>query len=150
MLPRMDGLTVCRRIRAQSEVPVLILSAKAEEVNIVSGLEVGADDYVPKPFRVNELLARVRALLRRAERNGAAQPTPAAAPAAQPTAAAPAKPDEKDPMICRYEKPIGSLLPKKSCASKSVREQAERLGREDVEAVQRNARGPFKTEPSGP
>ena len=77
-------------------------------------------------------------------------PTPAAAPAAQPTAAAPAKPDEKDPMICRYEKPIGSLLPKKSCASKSVREQAERLGREDVEAVQRNARGPFKTEPSGP
>lgn len=70
MLPRMDGLTVCRRIRARSEVPLLILSAKAEEANVVAGLEVGADDYIPKPFRVNELLARVRALLRRAERNG--------------------------------------------------------------------------------
>jgi two-component system response regulator MtrA len=70
MLPRMDGLTVCRRIRARSEVPLLILSAKAEEANVVAGLEVGADDYIPKPFGVNELLARVRALLRRAERNG--------------------------------------------------------------------------------
>jgi DNA-binding response OmpR family regulator len=65
MLPRVDGLTVCRRIRSESDVPVLILSAKGEESNVVAGLEVGADDYVQKPFRMNELLARVRALLRR-------------------------------------------------------------------------------------
>jgi DNA-binding response OmpR family regulator len=78
MLPRLDGLTVCRRIRSQSDVPVLILSAKGEESNVVAGLEVGGDDYVQKPFRMNELLARVRALLRRTERlgngNGAAAP----------------------------------------------------------------------------
>lgn len=67
MLPRVDGLTVCRRIRAQSQVPILILSAKSEESNVVAGLELGADDYVPKPFRMNELLARIRALLRRTE-----------------------------------------------------------------------------------
>ncbi|HEY8491787.1 MAG TPA: response regulator transcription factor [Dehalococcoidia bacterium] len=65
MLPGMDGLEVCRRIRAASSVPVLILTARSEEVDKVVGLELGADDYVTKPFSMRELTARVRALLRR-------------------------------------------------------------------------------------
>src|SRR6201996_1521703 len=65
-LPRMDGLEVCRRLRlAGQSTPVLILTARVEEVDTVIGLDAGADDYVPKPFRLAELLARVRALLRR-------------------------------------------------------------------------------------
>jgi DNA-binding response OmpR family regulator len=65
MLPRMDGLEVLRRIRHTSSVPVLMLTARGEEMDRVVGLEVGADDYLTKPFSVRELVARVRALLRR-------------------------------------------------------------------------------------
>ena len=65
-LPYIDGLEVCRRIRAMGKsVPVLILTARADEVDTVVGLDAGADDYVTKPFRLSELLARVRAMLRR-------------------------------------------------------------------------------------
>jgi DNA-binding response OmpR family regulator len=65
-LPRIDGLEVCRRIRSAGQsIPVLILTARADEVDTVIGLDAGADDYVTKPFRLAELLARVRALLRR-------------------------------------------------------------------------------------
>jgi DNA-binding response OmpR family regulator len=74
MLPRLDGLEVCRRIRRTSIVPVLMLTARAEEIDRVLGLEVGADDYLTKPFSIRELLARVRALTRRPwgeERDGA-------------------------------------------------------------------------------
>ena len=67
MLPRLDGLEVCRRIRRDSIVPILMLTARSEEIDRVLGLEVGADDYLTKPFSVRELLARVRALLRRIE-----------------------------------------------------------------------------------
>jgi DNA-binding response OmpR family regulator len=67
MLPGMDGIDVCRRLRTQSTVPILMLTAKSDEVDKVVGLEVGADDYMTKPFSVRELLARVRALLRRVE-----------------------------------------------------------------------------------
>ncbi len=66
MLPRLDGLEVCRRVRATSNVPILMLTARADEVDKVVGLEVGADDYLAKPFGMRELVARVRALLRRA------------------------------------------------------------------------------------
>jgi DNA-binding response OmpR family regulator len=66
MLPKMDGLEVCRRLRAESSVPILMLTAKSEELDKVVGLEVGADDYLTKPFGMRELMARVRALLRRA------------------------------------------------------------------------------------
>lgn len=66
MLPKLDGLEVCRMLRKQSDVPVLMLTAKTQEVDRVVGLEVGADDYVSKPFSMRELMARVRALLRRA------------------------------------------------------------------------------------
>jgi DNA-binding response OmpR family regulator len=67
MLPRLDGLEVCRRLRRESVVPIVMLTARAEEIDRVLGLEVGADDYITKPFSVRELLARVRALLRRVE-----------------------------------------------------------------------------------
>lgn len=65
MLPRMDGLEVCRRIRAESDVPILMLTARGEELDKVVGLEMGADDYLTKPFSMRELMARIRALLRR-------------------------------------------------------------------------------------
>jgi DNA-binding response OmpR family regulator len=67
MLPGLDGLTVCRRLRERSIVPILMLTARAEEADRVLGLEVGADDYLTKPFSLRELLARVRAILRRVE-----------------------------------------------------------------------------------
>lgn len=65
MLPKMSGLDVCRQIRAYSEVPIIIVSAKGEEVDMVLMLEIGADDYVTKPYRLRELVARIRAVLRR-------------------------------------------------------------------------------------
>ena len=71
MLPGEDGLSVCRRLRSVDTVPILILSAKGEEIDRVVGLEMGADDYLSKPFGPRELLARVRALLRRDQRRGA-------------------------------------------------------------------------------
>jgi DNA-binding response OmpR family regulator len=67
MLPRMDGFGVCQRIRQFSNVPIIILTAKGEEQDRVRGLDVGADDYLVKPFSIMELLARVRAVLRRAQ-----------------------------------------------------------------------------------
>jgi two-component system response regulator VicR len=65
MLPKMDGFTVCRKIRESSAVPIVMLTAKAEEVDKVLGLELGADDYITKPFSQRELMARVKANLRR-------------------------------------------------------------------------------------
>jgi len=67
MLPRLDGWEVCRRLRKTSEVPILILTAKDEEVDRVAGLTLGADDYVVKPFSPRELVARVKAILRRVQ-----------------------------------------------------------------------------------
>ena len=67
MLPRVSGLDVCREIRSRSNVPIIMVSAKGEEIDTVVGLEVGADDYVPKPYRFRELVARIRAVLRRAQ-----------------------------------------------------------------------------------
>lgn len=65
MLPGEDGLTLCRRLRAESEIPVVMLTAKGEEIDRVLGLEMGADDYLAKPFSTRELLARIKAVLRR-------------------------------------------------------------------------------------
>ncbi|MEO5378989.1 MAG: response regulator [Magnetococcus sp. DMHC-6] len=70
MLPGVDGLTLCREIRVQSEVPIIMLTAMAEHTDRVVGLEMGADDYVSKPFDPGELLARIRAVLRRAPQQG--------------------------------------------------------------------------------
>jgi len=66
MLPRVSGIDVCRDIRSRSRVPIIMVSAKTAEIDTVVGLEVGADDYVPKPYRLRELVARMRAALRRA------------------------------------------------------------------------------------
>ncbi len=65
MLPGIDGLEVCRRLRARSSVPIIMLTARGDEVDRILGLEIGADDYLPKPFSFRELLARIRSLVRR-------------------------------------------------------------------------------------
>lgn len=75
MLPGIDGYELCRRIRAKMNTPILFLSARDTELNKVVGLELGADDYLAKPFGVRELLARTRALLRRSQGIEAAQPS---------------------------------------------------------------------------
>ena len=67
MLPGMDGLDVCRALRRESDLPIIMLTARAEETDRLIGLEIGADDYISKPFSPRELVARVRALLRRAK-----------------------------------------------------------------------------------
>ena len=67
MLPKMDGLSVCKRIRHTLNVPILMLTAKDEEIDKILGLELGADDYVTKPFSVRELMARIKANLRKVE-----------------------------------------------------------------------------------
>ncbi len=72
MLPGMDGLEVCRRLRRETTTPILMLTAKAEEVDKIVGLELGADDYMTKPFSTRELVARVKSLLRRVEMDQAA------------------------------------------------------------------------------
>src|SRR6188474_796547 len=66
MLPRLDGLEVCKRLRSQSNVPIIMLTARGEELDKVLGLELGADDYITKPFSIREFRSRIRALLRRA------------------------------------------------------------------------------------
>ncbi|MFB3916191.1 MAG: response regulator transcription factor [Terriglobales bacterium] len=76
MLPGMSGLELLRKLRAQSQIPVLILTARGEDVDRIVGLEIGADDYLAKPFNPRELLARIRAILRRAQ-----VPAPSSAPA---------------------------------------------------------------------
>jgi DNA-binding response OmpR family regulator len=70
MLPSLDGIEVCRRIRSRSQVPIIMLTAKDDEIDKVLGLEMGADDYITKPFSVREFRSRVRAALRRAEMLG--------------------------------------------------------------------------------
>jgi DNA-binding response OmpR family regulator len=78
-LPDLDGLEVCRRLRVEgNHLPVLVLTARADEVDTVVGLDAGADDYVTKPFRLAELLARVRALLRRGTQTAHPEPEPVA------------------------------------------------------------------------
>ena len=67
MLPGEDGLSICRRVRASSQVPIIMLTARGEDIDRIVGLEIGADDYLPKPFNPRELLARIRAILRRSE-----------------------------------------------------------------------------------
>ncbi|HWR76890.1 MAG TPA: response regulator [Thiobacillus sp.] len=80
MMPGEDGLSLARRLRSQSNVPILMLSARGEEIDRVVGLEMGADDYLAKPFSPRELLARLRALLRRSQvQGGAAESAPGSA-----------------------------------------------------------------------
>src|SRR6187401_3782656 len=73
MLPKLDGLEVCKRLRATSAVPIIMLTARDDELDKVLGLELGADDYITKPFSIREFRSRVRALLRRATTASASQ-----------------------------------------------------------------------------
>jgi len=74
MLPKMDGFEVCRILRKEMTVPILMLTAKDSEIDKIVGLEIGADDYLTKPFSMRELLARIRAMLRRSEMAGTKPP----------------------------------------------------------------------------
>ncbi len=76
MLPGMDGLEICRRVRTQSDVPIIMLTARNEDIDKIVGLELGADDYLTKPFNPRELVARIKAILRRSERKPAAPNQP--------------------------------------------------------------------------
>ena len=76
MLPKLSGIDVCRAIRARSSVPIIIVTAKGTEIDTVVGLEVGADDYVTKPYRLRELVARMRAVLRRTSQASEGQEHP--------------------------------------------------------------------------
>jgi DNA-binding response OmpR family regulator len=80
MLPKVDGLEVCRRLRSKSSVPIIMLTAKSEEIDKVVGLELGADDYITKPFSMREFSSRVKAALRRVELSRPAQTAPDEAP----------------------------------------------------------------------
>jgi DNA-binding response OmpR family regulator len=70
MLPKLDGIEVCRRLRTRSQVPIIMLTAKGDEIDKVAGLEMGADDYITKPFSVREFRSRVKAALRRGNMAG--------------------------------------------------------------------------------
>lgn len=70
MIPEVDGLDVCRELRKSGDIPIIMITARGEEIDRVVGLEIGADDYVTKPFSVRELMARVKAVLRRAQKQG--------------------------------------------------------------------------------
>lgn len=99
MLPGIDGYEACRQIRLFSQVPILMLTARAEETSKITGLDLGADDYVIKPFSVEELLARVRAVLRRAEAGGAGE-------ARQPLQAGPFRIDMAQQRVFRGQEEI--------------------------------------------
>src|SRR5581483_3090487 len=76
MLPKIDGLEVCRRLRSRSTVPIIMLTARSEEIDKVVGLELGADDYITKPFSMREFASRIKAALRRAELSRPAETAP--------------------------------------------------------------------------
>ncbi|MGW7690803.1 response regulator transcription factor [Streptomyces asiaticus] len=104
-LPDMDGIDVCRGIRQVSDVPIIMLTARGEEADRVLGLELGADDYLAKPFSMRELIARIRAVTRRSQRTATAPTAPAAPaatapdPAVAPPPAAQPPPREQEPLV---------------------------------------------------
>ena len=85
MLPRLDGLEVCKRLRATSTVPIIMLTARDDELDKVVGLELGADDYITKPFSLREFSSRIRAALRRAEMSREAESARASSRPTRPT-----------------------------------------------------------------
>ncbi|MCQ8190366.1 response regulator transcription factor [Streptomyces rugosispiralis] len=102
-LPDMDGIDVCRGIRQVSDVPIIMLTARGEEADRVLGLELGADDYLAKPFSMRELIARIRAVTRRSQRTATVPPTAPAAPAptvdVTPPGPAQPPPREQEPLV---------------------------------------------------
>lgn len=110
MLPGMDGLTVCRRLRQKHLMPVIMLTARTEEVDHILGLEVGADDYISKPFSIRQVLARVRAMLRRVELDSQFLPTtPAFASPMPPLPVPSAVPQPGHPQMSQQQAPNSSF-----------------------------------------
>ncbi len=99
MLPGMDGLAVCRQVRARHLMPIVMLTARGEEIDRVLGLEVGADDYVVKPFSIRELMARVRAMLRRVALDARGVPLAGEMSLAATTGARDAVPPPPEPLV---------------------------------------------------
>jgi len=123
MLPGLDGLSVCRRIRQNYLVPIIMLTARNEEVDRILGLEVGADDYISKPFSIRELSARVRAMLRRVELDSRLAPTSTQQPLPnQPT------PSSQQPTPSLIERGILCI---------NLTEHTARLGKQEIELTPR-------------
>lgn len=99
MLPGLDGLSVCRRVRQNHLTPIIMLTARNEEVDRILGLEVGADDYISKPFSIREVQARVRAMLRRVELDSRLAPVPAPVGGTALAANTPATPAAPAPIV---------------------------------------------------
>ena len=141
MLPGMDGFEVCRRIRAEHEVPIVMLTARGDDADRIVGLELGADDYVPKPFNPRELLARVRAVLRRAKPSSAL---------ASPAARIVIGPIEID-VAGRTVQRLGAEVPLTSYEFRILVELAKRAGetvaREELASA---VREPSKAKGAGP
>src|SRR5260370_2222803 len=115
MLPDMDGLDVCRQLRATSDTPVLMLTGRGDAIDRIVGLELGADDYVPKPFQPRELLARLRAILRRRVRGPrSAKPSLHFGRLEIDIAARPVRLDGLPRELTRYQFPFLSPLPHNS------------------------------------
>jgi two-component system phosphate regulon response regulator OmpR len=103
MLPGEDGLSIARRLRTKGDVPILILSARSDEVDRIVGLEVGADDYLPKPFNPRELLARIRAILRRRDKLSS---TPGTTEAHEVRSFGPFRVDLTTQTLSRHDEPV--------------------------------------------
>jgi DNA-binding response OmpR family regulator len=101
MLPKLDGIEVCRRLRSRSQVPIIMLTAKDDEIDKVLGLEMGADDYITKPFSVREFRSRVKAALRRAEM------LPAGPAATDPIATGDLRIDFERRLVTKRGRPVG-------------------------------------------
>jgi DNA-binding response OmpR family regulator len=135
MLPGIGGLDVLRRLRAQSPVPVLILTARGEDVDRILGLEVGADDYLPKPFNPRELVARIRAILRR---------TAQVATAVKPLVVGDLRLDPAAREVCLNDKPLDLTSVEFSLLETLLRAAGRVLTREQLtESVLGRKLGPF-------
>jgi len=139
MLPDVDGFEVCRRLRATSDVPVLMLTARGDPEDRVVGLELGADDYLPKPFDPRELLARLRAIMRR--RKGAATAAPATLRFARLEINPAARQVRRDGVLCQltgYQFDILLLLASNAGRVLSRDAILDRLRREPYESFDRS------------
>jgi DNA-binding response OmpR family regulator len=133
MLPGIDGFEVCRRIRAKHDVPVVMLTARGDDADRIVGLEIGADDYVPKPFNPRELLARLRAVLRRTKKQNASSDKIVVGPIEIDVGTLTVKRDGEDVPVTSYELRILVALAKRA---------GETVTREDLAA---EVREPTKT-----
>lgn len=129
MLPGVDGLEVCRRIRQSSSVPIILLSARGEEIDRVVGLEIGADDYLTKPFAMRELVARIRALIRRMHMDHIERPSGHVEPSAP-------EPGEHGPFV------VGDITVDPSARQATLRGEPIELKKKEFDLLEYFARHP--------